>query len=161
MKSKYWLAYPIASILLFGIGFFTYPLVERLISNLLNNIPIVTLEKNTATKLKYLFAVTLTLIPLLTALTNFLFQMKGKYNYFVYLSMFISMLVFGGIRIYNVLQYYNEQQLKIGNSIRLEYPMENLQIISFMFIGAMIGCIAGAVLLKRVQSKNTKKIVKK
>lgn len=154
MKRKYGIIYPIASVVLFAIGYFSYPQVEKLIDILLGHIPIIPMEPSTPVKLKYLFATTLASIPLLTALTNFLFQMKGKKNYFVYLSMFISMLVFAGIRIYNVIQYYKEQQSQIGEHIRLQYPMENLQIISFMFVGAMIGCIVGALFFNRIQKKS-------
>jgi hypothetical protein len=67
--------------------------------------------------------------------------------------MFISMLIFAGIRIYNVNDFYNQEQRKFGEHIRLQYPMENLQIVSFMFIGAMVGCIVGALFLNRIQKK--------
>lgn len=156
MKNKYVIIYPVASVVLFVIGYFSYPFVEQLIHVLLNNIPIVPMESSTPIKLTYLFATTLAAIPLLTALTNFLFQMKGKYNYFVYLAMFFSILIFGGIRIYNVNQYYVEEQRKFGEHIRLQFPMENLQIVSFMFVGAMVGCIVGALFLNRIQKKATK-----
>ncbi len=153
MKLKSWIIFPLISILLFGIAYWVYPYFEKLVDVLLNHIPVTVTDMKTPFRLRLLFAITFAFIPLLVALTSFLFQTKGKHTQYMYLSMIISMMIFGGIRIFNIRQFYAESQSQIGEHIKLQYPMENLQIISFMFVGSMIGCIVGAIFLKRIMKK--------
>ncbi len=156
MKIKAWVLFPSISIVLFALAFFSYPLFEKLVTYLLGDIPIMAVNVKTVFNLKLLFAITFAIIPLMTGLTNFLFQMKGKYTYFVYLSMFLSMIVFGGVRIYNIKENYSSERSGISEYIQLQYPMENLQIVTFMFVGCLIGCIVGALFLNKIQKKAKK-----
>src|SRR5690554_2503835 len=153
MKIKSWIIYPIISIILFVAAYLAYPLFESLVDVLLNHIPITVTDMKTPFRIQLLFALTFAFIPLLVALTGFLFQTKGKHTQYIYISMLLSMTIFGGIRILNIQQFYTEKQAQIGDHIQLQYPMENLQIVSFMFVGSMIGCIVGAIFLKRAVKK--------
>ena len=153
MKIKSRILYPLISVLLFVIAYSAYPLFEKLMDILLNHIPITAVDIRTPFQLRLLFAMTFAFIPLLVALTGFFFQTKGKHSHYIYTSMILSMLIFGGIRIFNIRQFYTERQSLIGEHIQLQYPMENLQIVSFMFVGSMIGCVVGAIFLKRIMKK--------
>lgn len=156
MKIKAWVLFPSISIVLFALAFFSYPLFEKLVGYLLGDISIVAVSVDTFFKQQLLFALTFAFIPLLTSLTNFLFQMKGKHTYFVYLSMFLSMLVFGGVRIYNLREDFATEREKFGEHFQLQCPMENLQVETFMFVGCLIGCIIGALFLNKIQRKQKK-----
>jgi|GEM_PF-5133940 len=154
MKISLWVSVPLISIILFIAAWLCYPLFEKLINYQLNYLPLVVVEKSTPVKLKLLFSVTFAIIPLLTAMVNFLFQAKGKYNYYVYLSMLVSMIIFSQFRVYSVRKLIEEEQARFGEYIRIQFAVENLQIVSFMFIGTMLGCIVGALFLKRFQKLN-------
>lgn len=153
MKVKPWIIYLLASIALFVVAYFIYPYFYTFSLWLLGDITIVATQPNTLFYNQVLFAITYASIPLMIALTNFLFQMKGQKRYFVLIAMLVSSLIFGGWRIYTVRTFYAEHQASYGELIHLQYPAENLQIVTFLFIGAMIGVVIGAVLLKKQQKK--------
>ena len=105
-------------------------------------------------RFRIVFALAFGMIPLFTGLVSFLFQTKGKYTYIIYLSMLISMIIFWQVRILNLNELLKEQAQKYGEHFRIQLPVDQMQVETFMFVGSMIGCIIAALFLKRLQKKN-------
>lgn len=155
MKSKklYGLFILLIAISLWIIAFYSYPLFKKLNLFLLGNPPASVAPENVVMRLKILFATTFAFFPLMVAFVNIVFQAKRKYSYLIYLSMSISMLVFYTVRMYNVHLLLVEQKERLGNNIIMQLPLAQMQIESFVFVGAMIGAIVGAIFMKRFQKK--------
>lgn len=152
-KKKYTFIIIVASLLLGLTSFYTAVFFRQFTLILLGNQPVSISSSEAIFRLNLLFAITFAFYPLLTALVNFVFQAKGKYSYLVPLSMFGTMLLFYGIRLYNVHEMFVEGSEKFGVSIITLLPFEQLQIESFLFVGSMIGGIVGAVFMKKLQKK--------
>lgn len=143
----------ISIVLLALIGFYAAPAFRQLTLKLLGDMPVGVSSEESLFRLNLLLAFTLAFYPILTALVNFVFQAKGKYLYVIPTAMFATMFFFYGIRLYNIHEMIQEQTERLGVQVIMTVPFEQLQVENFVFIGAMIGGIVGAVFMKRLQKK--------
>lgn len=142
------------AIILFAVAYLLFPYYSQLIKSQLGDIPLVEMEKGTNQSNRLLLSITFGIIPLMVGVVNFLFQAKGKYNFYVYISMIASLLIFNQYRIYSLKQNFIKEQAKYGEYIRIQFAIENLHIETFTFIGALIGCVVGALFLNRFKKRN-------
>jgi len=154
MKSKRWMIYLGLSLVLFFAAFYAYPYFQKLVYLQLNNPTLMVFDVDISLRFRIVFALAFGMIPLFTGLVSFLFQTKGKYTYIIYLSMLISMIIFWQVRILNLNELLKEQAQKYGEHFRIQLPVDQMQVETFMFVGSMIGCIIAALFLKRLQKKN-------
>lgn len=143
----------ITALILGVLGFYLAPYFRLLSLKLLGDIPVGVSNTDAIFRLNLLFAFTLAFFPILTALVNFVFQAKEKYSFLVPVSMFGTMILFYVVRLYNIHELLIEESEKYGIGIIMQLPIEQLQIENFLFVGAMIGGIVGAVFMKRNQKK--------
>lgn len=152
-KNKFHFILLVLMILLGVIGFFSAPLLRDFTLIWLKDLHIGISSDSAIFRLNLLFAITLAFFPVLTGLVNFVYQAKGKYSYITPLSMLGTLLIFYCIRLYNVHEMMVEEAGKFGVSIILQLPFEQLQIENFVFVGAMVGGIVGAIFMKRLQKR--------
>jgi hypothetical protein len=139
------------------VGFVSHPFFQAFSFSLLEKIEITITQIGTNFELKMLYIAAFVLVPLMIfAVQKLLKVVAFKRKVFVIASVFISGFIFWAIQIGSLNQQYQDTlKVKTPFPMRYSFALESLYLEFNLLVGFVVGAILAAVLLFRLNKKQT------